>query len=309
MKKIIIFAFCMVSLAFNANAQFSEDLKTIEVGMHSTTHVLFTSDLTYVNITRPQEVKTMIVPASKNMLALTALVEFNTPTTFSVLEANGNIHTFLLKYNPFPAELLVDTRENAEAPGGQMNTQVRPSTKTEVTDSSDVVLQKSSKRGKKSSGVMNVASSQTSNFSKIDAPTLEEVVKSPQKIFHIGDRTFNVHAYCTNIYVYSNLLYLVVSIDNLSDIGFEAGDAQFTIETRTKKRQYLESDKDVWAKSTYGTLSCAPKGKTTVGFTIPKFTLLKKECLRIYVYEKNGNRNLVLTLTDKDINYALAYSN
>lgn len=306
MKKTMMIIAALIGFAFNASAQFSEDLRTIEVGLHSTTHVLFTSDLTYVNITRPQEVKTMIVPASKNMLALTALVEFNTPTTFSVLEANGNIHTFLLKYNPFPAELLVDTRENAENVAGQMNTQIRPGAKTSVVDTTKAEI---SKPKKKSKGVMNVASSQTSNFSRIDAPTLEEVVNSPQKVFHIGDKNFNIEAFCTNVYVYSDLIYLVVSIENKSDIGYEAGDAQFTIETRTKKKQYLESDKDVWAKSTFGTLSCAPKGKSVIGFTIPKFTLLKRECLRVYIYEKSGNRNLVLTLNEKDINYAQAFSN
>jgi len=106
--------------------------------------------------------------------------------------------------------------------------------------------------------------------------------------------------------VYSDLIYLVITIYNNSDIGYEAGDAQFTIENLKRSRQNLATDKSVWSKSSYGSLSCAPRGQTQVGYTIPKFTLLKNECLKVYIYEKKGTRNLVLTLTDKDINYAVS---
>ena len=153
---------------------------------------------------------------------------------------------------------------------------------------------------------VNITSSQTSNFGRGDAPTLEEVMKKPRELYHIADKNFNVEAYCTNVFVYSDLTYIVINVKNKTDIGFEAGDAQFAIENLGKNNKYLATDKSVWAKSSFGTLSCAPQRESSVGYTIPKFTLLKNECLRIYIYEKSGNRNLVLTLTDKDINYAVS---
>ena len=48
------------------------EMKTIEIGMLSTTHVLVTSDLTYVDISSQDVILAKVVDASKNMLALKA---------------------------------------------------------------------------------------------------------------------------------------------------------------------------------------------------------------------------------------------
>ena len=313
--------FLMMTLCFNAFGQYSDKLRTVEIGLLSTTHIIFTSDLTYVDISMPTVITAEIIPSSKNMFSIKALQEFDFTTTVSALEANGTLHTFQVKFNPYPTDLLVDTRINDDSPEGSINTQERPSTAREVPSDEQVksVLANQPRvpttnssnsiptmRIPEAPRGVNVTSSQTSNFSKADAPTLQEIVKRPQQIFHVGDKNFKVEAYCTNIFVYSDLIYVVVEVINKSDIGFEAGEAQFAIETKTKKKQYLESEKDVWAKSSYGTLSCKPRGRTVVGYTIPKFTLLKNEALRIYIYEKRGSRNLVLTLKAKDINYAVS---
>lgn len=301
MRRLMLIAILFMAVPMSVSAQFSQELKTIEIGTLSTTHVLFTSDLTYVDISMQDVIAAKIVEASKNMLALKARQEFDFTTTISALEANGTMHTFKVKYNPFPQKLLVDTRTGAEQSSGNMNTQIRPES---VSSSGPVVQQP---RPEVRDGSVNVTTgSSTSNFGKADAPTLEEIIRKPQELFHIGDRSFKLEAYCTNVYVYSDLMYIVLTVYNNSDIGYEAGDAQFAVENNNRKRNNLESDKDIWAKSSYGTLSCPPRGKTVVGYTIPKFTLVKNECLRVYIYEKKGSRNLVLTLTDKDINYAIS---
>ena len=114
------------------------------------------------------------------------------------------------------------------------------------------------------------------------------------------------HYYGVNVFVYSDQTYFVFRLKNGSSIGYEASDAQFNIENRKEKRNMASSAKSVWPQSNYGTLSCNPQSETMVGYTVPKFTLLKNEVLRVYIYEKVGNRNLVLTFSDKDINYAVS---
>ncbi len=310
MKKTIM---TMVALALCqlAMAQFSE-LQTIEIGTLSTTHVVFTSDLSYVDISKQDVIAAKVVDASKNMLAIKAREPFDYVTTISALEANGTMHTFKVRYNPYPSNLVVDTRPGSGASRGQVNTQIRPA--GQGGEGQQPASGGSQRGGTQpvvipqpvDAGGLNVTTGETSNFGKADAPTLEEIMKMPQQIFHVGDKCYNLEAYVTNVYVYSDLLYVTIKVYNKSDIGYEAGDAQFTIENTTRKRQNLATDKPVWAKSSYGNLSCAPQKTTTVGYTIPKFTLLKNECLRIYIYEKKGTRNLLLTLTDKDINYAVS---
>lgn len=311
--KRILSILLLAGIGFSAVAQEQNEMRTIEIGLLSTTHVLFTSDLTYVDISMQDVVVAKIVEASKNMLALKAKVEFDFTTTISALEANGTMHTIQVKFNAFPENLLVDTRIKGKVTDGTMNTQIRPvqqqpqsnqpaEEKVKYVSSSSIPTVRINEPPQ---GI-NVTSTQASNFGRADAPTLEEIMKRPQQLYHIGDRNFKLEAYCTNIYVYSDFIYVVLKVKNNSDIGYEAGDAQFAIETKTRKKKFLESDRDVWAKSSFGTLSCPPRSTTMVGYTIPKFTLLRNESLRIYIYEKKGNRNLVLTVNDKDINYAIS---
>lgn len=298
---------------------------TIEIGLNSTTHIIFTSDLVYVDISSPDKILAKVVDASKNMLAIKASQEFAFKTTISALEANGSMHTFYVEFNPSPLNLVIDTRVQSTVGGSQVvNTQIRPESEQQVQQQPAATEQPaenaSKKNGKRNgrskkeakpaasapvSGI-TVTGSQTSNFGRSNAPTIEEVMRKGQQIYHITDKSYRLEASVVNVFAYSDLTYIVISIENKSDIGFESGDAQFTIESRRTSGKLLATDKSVWPKSSYGTLSCAPNSKSLMGYTIPKLTLQKNEMFKIYIYEKGGTRNLFLTLVDKDVNYAVS---
>ena len=316
MKRIATLLAALLAFVLNAGAQ-----PTIEIGLLTTTHVLFTSDLTYVDISSPEYIKASVVNASKNMLAIKAKTEFAFTTTVSALEANGTMHTFYVRYTPDPSVLLIDTRTQSQSTSATLNTQIRPEDQAAAPQAQQAAPQASEQQPPKSSrkkdkdasagaptapatGV-SVTGSQTSNFGRVNAPTLEEVMRKGQEIFHITDKSYRLEANVINVYAYSDVTYVVISIENKSDIGYEAGDAQFTVENRRNRKQ-LATDKSVWPKSSYGSLSCAPNSRTMVGYTLPKQTLQKNEVLKIYIYEKGGTRNLFLTLSDKDVNYAVS---
>lgn len=314
--------------AFPGTGWSQQRMRTVEVGMYSTTHITFTSDLTYVDVPSPETISAKVVKASKNILALMARKEFPYVTTITALESNGMMHTFYVRYNSTPEELLVDFRVADSGPQAQVNTQVRPSqqqgqqqpsyaqggsAQSTGNGSSETVVVRRSGGSNSSAGSissrgsgLNVTSSETSNFGRNNAPTLEEVNRMPRELFHITDKSYGLEASIENIYAYSDLTYIVISIKNRSDIGFDAGDAQFNVESRKITGKTLVSDKPVWPKSSYGTLACRPNQETKIAYTIPKLTLQKNEVLKVYVYERKGNRNLVLTLDDKDVNYAVS---
>lgn len=322
MKKLISVLICFLSICLvlpvAADGQ-ANGIRTIKIGTLSTTHVLFTSDLTYVDVSTPDAIAAKVVDASKNMLALKARKEFNFTTTISALESNGTMHTFYVRYDSTPQELLVDTRLDDSATANTFNTQVRP-----VQDGGAKQEQASAPQGNESSGTtprkrrqqdsqgpsqatgVSVSGTATSNFGRSNAPTIEEVMRKDRGLYHLSDKTYGLEASIVNIFAYSDLTYVVISLRNGSDIGYEAGDAQFTVENRKVSAKSLSTAKSVWPKSSYGTLSCPPMSETMIGYTIPKMTLQKNEVLKIYIYEKGGARNLFLTLTDKDVNYAVS---
>lgn len=338
----------MASLLFVTGAMLpchgQQNIKTVEIGQLSVTHLLFTSDLTYVNIASPNVMRAKVVESSKNMLALQATSEFAFQTTISALETNGTLHTFYVRYNSSPTQLLIDTRVSAEsesASSGSVNTQVRPESQQVAQqaspaeqsqgDKGNAGVQQRQKGGpssqggragrgqgrptqqqnppvqsQQSSSGVNVTSTETSNFGRGNAPSIEEVMRKNRSLYHITDKCYGMEADCINIYAYSDQLYIVISLTNKSDIGYDAGDAQFTVETKKVSSKTLQSDKPVWPKSSFGKLACAPNAMTKIGYTIPKLTLQKNEVLKVYIYEKDGTRNLFLTLDAKDVNYAVS---
>ena len=298
---------------------------TIEIGLNSTTHVIFTSDLVYVDISSPDKILAKVVDASKNMLAIKAREEFAFKTTISALEANGSMQTFFIEFNPSPRNLVIDTRVQGTSGYSQVvNTQIRPEAEVKpdqprqneqqpAQGGSNENGKRKDRRKKDASSSpavpangITVTGSQTSNFGRSNAPTIEEVMRKGQQIFHITDKSYRLEASVVNVFAYSDLTYIVISVENKSDIGFESGDAQFTIESRRTGGKVLTTDKSVWPKSSYGSLSCAPNSKALMGYTIPKLTLQKNEMFKIYIYEKGGTRNLFLSLVDKDVNYAVS---
>lgn len=294
MKRYLSALFTGLFFLYAPALRAQEPIHEIEIGMMSTTHVLFLTDLTYVDVSIPDVILAELVQASKNVLALKASAEFDFVTTISALESNGTMHTFRVRYNPFPDNLIVDTRAGRSVGAGTaVNTQKLPEGVSGKTDGSRLVTSGQGAMGQ-------------STFARMDAPTLEEVMREPQHIYHVCDRSFGVEACCINVYVYSDLTYVVLRIRNSTDIGFTAGNAQFSIESRTRNTRAIAVDKEVWAVSSFGTLSCGPGDVAVAGYTIPKLTLLKNQCLRIYVHETNGNRNLILSLSEKDINYAVS---
>ncbi len=315
-----------------------ENIKTVEIGQLSVTHILFASDLTYVNIASPNVMRAKVVESSKNMLALQATSEFAFQSTISALETNGTMHTFYVRYNSSPTQLLIDTRVEDGSSSGSVNTQIRPEAQQPVAQSQPSQgsseprqagvqqrpkeRQQSASQGSKSqrqqvggkgqaqqqsaSSGVNVTSTQTSNFGRGNAPSIEEVMRKSRNLYHITDKCYGMEADCINVYAYSDQLYIVLSLTNKSDIGYDAGDAQFTVETKKVSSKTLQSDKPIWPKSSFGKLACAPNAMTKIGYTIPKLTLQKNEVLKVYIYEKDGTRNLFLTLDAKDVNYAVS---
>lgn len=317
-KLFLVIVFAM--LAVRPLGVFGQELPVIEIGRTSTTHILFETDLSYVDISLPKCVSAKIVESSKNLLAIKAAQEFDFKTTVTALEVNGTLHNFTVVYSDFPSCLTYDTRSRAEISGGAVNTQMRPSAGVaaggrngaNAADSLVVVSSDSGGDGSHAAGTANVGKgrsvlSRTGDAdNRADAPTLAEIVEIPQRIFHVGDSRFKVDAFCTNVFVYADVLYLVVRINNRSAIGYDAGEAQFNVEPLKPNQQSIYTSRATWAQSSYGSLSAGPKGEAVVGYSIPKLTLNKNECLKVYIYERNGTRNLVLTLRDEDVNYAVS---
>lgn len=260
-----------VTLAISASAQPSD---TLYVSDRFTTHLIFNTDLIYADLSNSQAMAAKILDQSKNMMAMKARSPFTTPLSVSALESNGMMHTFIVLFNQNPGQLIYDQRP----------VEVEPE------------IKESKKGAGKDAGA--------ALYRKGDAPLLKDVVNAKQSLWHLSSKQYDIQVGCINILSYSDITYMVFNLTNKSGVSYECADATFVIESKKKSKKSVVYDKNLFPKSKWGTLSCAPGETTAIGYSLDKISLAKDQVLRVYFYESGGQRELVLTIDSKDINKA-----
>lgn len=341
----LIAASLLLSVLAAGTASAQQD--TLQVSSRYTSHVIFSTDVTYADMSNTQAIAAKIVEQNKNMIALKARESFTEPCSISALESNGRMWTFIVVYRDSPERLIVDTRVQRGQPqqSGQQASQTgsRPG-QAEVKSgrgperkagraagqsrgesqpdhdgggsifSSGKSRNRSLRRngntpdgGSCGSSYGRTASSgsgSVSTWKRGDAPTLEEVAAMPRKLYHIGTSGYGVDIQIENIYSYSDITYMVISVENGSGISWDVTDATFVIESRRQTRRTVSYDRTVFPRSRYGTLGAGPGGAGRIVYSFDKMTLSEDQMLKVYLYESSGERNLVMTVSPDDINRA-----
>ena len=400
----LIAASLLLSVLAAGTASAQQD--TLQVSSRYTSHVIFSTDVTYADMSNSQVITAKVVEQNKNMIAVRARSVFSEPCSISALESNGRMWTFIVVYRDSPDELIVDTREQRRRPQQQaepapsssyQSRQPQAQSAPRESYANDDSRQRSSysardgrraqreqeiaaaeeqrqaeereKAGRKaqkkadrqarreqyaqeygeydgggsvfSSGKSSgkafkkaskdsydsssrssrddaysgsygdnyapASSSRASNVStwkQGDAPMLSDVAGMPRKLYHIGTSGYGVDVQVENIYSYSDITYMVISVENGSGISWDVTDATFVIESRRQTKRTVSYDQTVFPKSRYGTLGAGPGGAGRIVYSFDKMTLSEDQVLKVYLYESSGQRNLVMTVSPDDINRA-----
>ena len=108
-KRFVIFA-AVLLMAVCAPLS-AAGLDTLGISSAYTTHVIFPSDLTYADLSNGRVIAAKIIEQNKNMLALKACEPFDDSSSVSALESSGTMHTFIIVYEAYPRELVIDLRK------------------------------------------------------------------------------------------------------------------------------------------------------------------------------------------------------
>lgn len=262
MRLITLFIALMFCLASNAQTD------TLKISTAYTTHIIFSTDVTYADLSNNRIVAAKVVEQNRNILAIKARCPFEETTSISALEANGTMHTYIVAYEESPKTLIIDERETAESKNrGDMRA--------------------------------NVTSNRRS-----DAPTLSQMSSSEQRIHHIGAREYGITALCENIVSYSDITYITISVQNKSGVSYDIKDATFVLESKRRGKRSVVIEKTIFPEGRHGSLNCPVGEKAKMAYSFKKITLSKEQVLKIYLYEHGGQRNLEMTIDTNDINKA-----
>lgn len=264
-KKTLLTVLLLLAICLPSKAQ----IDTLRLSSSFTTHVLFESDLSYVDLSDTYLVAAMIVEQSKNVLALKACKPFTSATSVTVIESNRQIHPFIVIYDPNPKELVVDFAKK--------HSPVKPIPGPSVN---------------------------TTSKNNQSLPTIESIYSARQCLYHITKKQNDIRVSCENIVSFGDVLYLTLTLENESSTDYRIEGATFCIEQRKKMERTALQPRSVFSRNRYGNLSSAPGTKSREVYAFDKMTLGKKQVLRIYFYESDNQRNIVLELDCNDINKA-----
>lgn len=241
---------------------------TVVLSKSYTSHMVYSSDLTYAHLSSGEIVDAMVLPQAKNILAITAKARFNQEAgNVTVLESDGFLHTYITNYEEHPRELIHNYQRGA--------------------------------RGEESGQKQVVSLTRQTN-----APQLSEVLSLPQGLFHIATRKNRISVICENVFSYSDITYVTLRLENHSGISFEADRTNFVIRSRPRHKTSIVEETNLIPKATLGSLSVASGQTGRMVFSFDKLSLAQDHIFRICVYESGGRRDFFLDLSPKDINEA-----
>ena len=275
MKRILITAAAIIAAALSASAQ---QVDTIKISNIATTHIRFSSEITYVDLSN-KVLAAKIVEGSRDIIALKAKEPFDFITTMSCLEANGAMHTYLVKFEEYPKQLVIEE--------GSSNRPVA----SEKPQSSD-------------SGNFSETPYPTSSNLPANVSVLEQALQQPKSLYHIGAKAYGVSIFCDNVFIKDDVRYVVLNIDNKSATTYSLSEPRFSIESKKRTKRGLVYEKQVFPKNILGMEPIAPNSQSRMVFSFDKISVLQGQVFRAYLYESGGTRNYVVTFSEKDINKA-----
>ena len=248
----------------------------LEVAFNKTTHVIFPSEIVYVDL-GDENLVAGLADGAKNVLRVKSAVKsFKSETNLTVITDDGCFFTFNVKFAKEPLLLnieMTDFIHDGEAVNGPNNAQ-------------EIFLER---LGQESPMLVKLI--------------MKSIYKQDRReIKHIGSKRFGVQFILKSIYTNNGLLYFHTELKNTSNIAFDIDYISFKIVDKkvVKRTAMQEQVLEPLRAQNYVTVVNGKKSERTV-FALEKFTIPDDKQLVIEVAEKEGGRNQSFVVENGDI--------
>ena len=248
----------------------------LEVAFNKTTHVIFPSEIVYVDL-GDENLVAGLADGAKNVLRVKSAVKsFKSETNLTVITDDGCFFTFNVKFAKEPLLLnieMTDFIHDGEAVNRPNNAQ-------------EIFLER---LGQESPMLVKLI--------------MKSIYKqNKREIKHIGSKRFGVQFILKSIYTNNGLLYFHTELKNTSNIAFDIDYISFKIVDKkvVKRTAMQEQVLEPLRAQNYVTVVNGKKSERTV-FALEKFTIPDDKLLVIEVAEKEGGRNQSFVVENGDI--------
>jgi len=248
----------------------------LEVTYEKTVHILFPSEVRYVDLGSPNLIAGK-ADGAENMIRVKATVKnFRNETNMSVITEDGSFYTFNVKYAEEPLLLnaeMCDFIHDGEAVNRPNNAQ-------------EIYLKE---LGSESPMLVRLI--------------MKSIYKQDKReVKHIGCKRFGIRYLLKGIYTHNGLLYFHTEIKNSSNVPFDVDYITFKIvDKKVAKRTAVQEQIILPLRAqNYATQVAGKKSERTV-FTMAKFTIPDDKVLVIELAEKNGGRHQSFVVENEDL--------
>ena len=282
MKRVLyLFLLVFVFVALEVQAQETRIITSgqsivpyrLEVTFNKTVHLIFPSAVKYVDL-GSTDIIAGKADGVENVVRVKAAVEkYTGETNFAVITQDGTFYSFNVIYTDAPEVLNINmdqwkAGEKPSAGGGGIQV-------SELGNEDPAIIRK----------VMYTIYRQ-----------------NRRDVKHIGSREFGMQAQLLGIYVYRDLLFLHVSLTNLSNVPFDVDFIRFRIVDKKVARRTAQQETYIEPVRTYSNLTrIEGKSPGHMVYAFGKITIPDNKLLEVEFYEKNGSRHQRLRIEDADI--------
>ena len=259
----IILGGLMLFLLKDANSQSPDQGQQLEVTYNKTVSICFPAVIKSVD-RGSRDLMAQKAKGVENILQLKAARENFPETNLTVITADGLIHEFTVTYAREPDRLIVNTT-GAE------------------TETKSLIFE----------------TSMTESDFESYANT---IIGSKRYIRFHSERKYKVGIALIGIYINEQTIFYHFRLSNSSNINYDVDFLRFYIKDKEKVKRTASQEVNVEPIYTFGNASFIEgKSSQDVVYALEKFTIPDSKHLVVEMYEKNGGRNLTLSVKNKTI--------
>jgi conjugative transposon TraN protein len=210
------------------------------------------------------------VTGAENILQVKADKPKFSETNLSVITAEGKLYSFIVNYLNEPPQL-------------------------------NIVFQKDTLLSATEFVNIPVIFSRKNNVAELNH-TAQKIISASRCMYGVRDRHDAMKLVLNGLYVYNDIYYFCVVIQNKSNISFETEAMRFFITDKQKSKRTATQQTEIRPLGFYSNWKMV-KGKSSQSFIValPKFTLHDEKYLLVQLFEQSGSRELQLCIKNRHL--------
>ncbi len=262
----IIFWGILLLMLDKADAQSRTEVQSIDITYNKTTSVVFPAVIKSVD-RGSRDILAQKAKGVENILQLKAARHSFPQTNLTVITSDGIIHEFTIGYVKEPVTLVLNI----------------------VNDKVDI-----------SSGPALIFQTDMTETQMQDVAS--RIVNTNRSVRFVSESNFKIGLSLQGIYIKENVIFYHFKVINRSNINYDVDFLRFFIQDRQKVKRTASQEVDIKPVYVFGDAEKI-KGQSAqdVVYALEKFTIPDAKRLVIEMFEKNGGRNLTLSIKNKTI--------